>query len=116
MKEYRKSKRAGTIPNNLFKQTTAECIRQLFARGAKGFWIESAVRPLGFIVVERTRLDEPVVHFMWTADSGADIWLFEAAGIDPKQHFFVTHWAKYADGPLFRSARYCPEIARRKDA
>lgn len=115
---YRTSKWAGTVPNNLFTSTLAETIRQLFLRGAQGYCFEDNGELLAYAVVERTRLDEPVVHYVWVHPGcrwrGLATDLLTSAGINTRQFFFYTHRTKFCSLPLFHNGRHEPAIARRK--
>ncbi len=115
---YRTSKWAGTIPNNLFTATLAESIRQLFQRGARGVAIVDGDELVGWLVYEYTRLDEPVIHYVWVHERcrgrKVALYLMYEAGISPDEFFFYTHRTKYCSLPLFKNGRHEPAIARRK--
>ena len=117
---FKRSKWAGCTPNNKVKEVFGESIRQLLARGSK---LLLAVNPdneaqvLGFICTEKTKLDEPVVHYLFVKDyyrrHGISKQLLEAANIPTDGSAFFTHrtaFSKYYRG------KHVPEIARRKDA
>ncbi len=117
---WRRSKWAGTTPNNKIKESTGETVRQLLSRGAK---ITLAVNKdnesqvLGFICTEKTKLNEPVVHFLFVKDyfrrHGISKLLLKVEDIPCDGSAFYTH--KTAFSKHYRG-KHVPEIARRKDA
>lgn len=126
---FRSSDWAGPIPNNEYERVYTDAINQLLARGAE---VLVAVNPdhpdhiLGWLCHERTRDDQPVVHYVYvksrwrrakqrfgTAQGVAES-LFAAAGIDPKARFFYTYRTDRAR--VFPGGRFVREIACRKDA
>jgi hypothetical protein len=117
---FRRSKWAGTIPNNKFREVQGELIRQLISRGAKCLLAvnkSNEAQVLGFICTEKTKLEEPVVHYIFVKDyyrrHGISKLLLEAAGIPVDGTAFYTH--KTAFSKHYRG-KHVPEIARRKDA
>lgn len=119
---YRTSLWAGTVPNNKIREVTEDMIDQLSARGAKTICLCTEELPehiLGFLMFEQTRTGEPVVHYLFVRELyrqkeyAFGRKLLEVAGIDWKEFFFYTHRTK--DARKFKSARWEPSIARRKD-
>lgn len=109
------------IPNNRFEEITSDAITQLFKRGASALVHENdAGHVLAYLVYERTRLDEPVVHYTWVRDGnrgkGFALALFNEANIDPNERFFYTFRTRFTRKPLFKNGTYEPSIARRKHA
>lgn len=119
LRAYRRSPWAGVIPNNLYDQTYGETINQLFNRGLRVKVLQNAANPgliVAWIAYEVLPRGEIVVHFLFTkplyrkkglakallADIGANDGSF--------LYTFKTPAARY-----FRSARFKPEIGRRKD-
>lgn len=117
---FRRSKWAGTIPNNKFNEVQGEVIRQLLSRGAKCTLAVNKDNPaqvLGFICTEKTKLNEPVVHFLFVKDyyrrHGISKLLLKVEEIPLDGSAFFTHktpFSKHYHG------KHVPEIARRKDA
>lgn len=117
---YRKSKWAGTIPNNKFSDVQGEVIRQLLSRGAKCLLACNPASPeqvLGFVVHEATRKGEPVVHYLFVKDiyrkRGVSKSLLAEVGIPGDGTAFYTHRTAYSK---YYNGKHVPEIARRKDA
>jgi hypothetical protein len=106
----------------MFEAVTSEAILQLFQRGAKALVHENDDgHVVAYIVHERTRLDEPVLHYLWVRDGkdrgkGLALDLLRSAGIDPNERFFYTFRTRYTRKPLFKNGTYEPSIARRKAA
>lgn len=118
---YRNSPWAGVIPNNRFNEVTEDAIKQLLLRGSQIDCAVDAANPqhvVGYVVHEKTRLGEPVVHYLFVKDlyrrQGLARQLLEHAGIDPSAKFFYTFKTPFAK--YFRGGRYVPAIARRKEA
>lgn len=111
------------VPNNLYWTVYSDTIRQLRERGMDIVVACNKNRPdhiLGYMAHERTSDGMPVVHFAFVKDlyreyrSDMMASLFEAAGVDPQEPFFVTFstgWER-----KFPGARYMPAVARRKAA
>lgn len=123
LSSYRNSGRAGVVPNNLYKAVYSDTIRQLWERGMEIVTAHNKSRPdhvLGYLAHERTRDGMPVVHFAYVKDLyseyKADIYasMFEAAGVDPAEPFFVTFSTGWET--KFPGQRYMPAVARRKAA
>lgn len=117
---FKKSKWAGTLPNNKFPEYMGESIRQLISRGSKVLLAVNAEKPsqvLGFVAHEKTSRGEPVVHYLFIKDyyrgHGLGRWLLEQAGIPLDGTAFYTH---RTDASRKYRAKHVPEIARRKDA
>lgn len=117
---FRRSKWAGTTPNNKFTEYMGESIRQLLARGSKCLLAVNPDRPeqiLGFIVTEKTSKDEDVVHYLFVKDiyrrRGISKALLAEAGIKQDGTAFYTHKTAYSK---HYKGRHVPEIARRKAA
>lgn len=109
---YRNSPWAGTVPNNVYATVQTELIRQLLTRGA--VLVVTGDPMIAWACLERTRRDEPVVHYVYTLPAhrrtGAATALlagYEAA--------LYTHRTVHTDRVLARG-RYVPQIARRKEA
>ena len=117
---FRRSKWAGTAPNNKFTEYMGETIAQLLARGSK---CVMAVNPgnksqvLGFIVTEKTSKDENVVHYLFVKDiyrnRGISKGLLAAEGIKQDGSTFYTHKTAYSK---HYKGKHVPEICRRKKA
>ncbi len=118
---YRTSKWAGCVPNNEYNSVYTSAIQQLWVRGASVHVATNPLRPeqvLGWCCTERTRKDEPVVHFVYVRPAvrrnGICTALLAAAGIDVYEHFAYTY--RTDDAAHFASAMYAPMIARRRTA
>lgn len=123
LKSYRSSERAGVVPNNLYNTVYSDAIRQLHERGMSIIIAHNNARPdhiLGYLAFERTSDGVPVVHFAFVKDLYREYKpamfasMFEAAGVDPEQPFFVTFSTGWEN--RFKGARYMPAVARRKAA
>jgi hypothetical protein len=117
---FKRSKWAGTIPNNKFSETQGEAIRQLIARGAKvtlAVNSDNESQVLGFICTERTKLNEPVVHYLFVKDyyrrHGISKLLLKVEDIPLDGSAFFTHKTPFSK---HYRGKHVPEIARRKDA
>jgi hypothetical protein len=117
---FKRSKWAGVVPNNEFPKVQGELIRQLLSRGAKCTLAVNKANPaqvLGFICTERTRLNEPVVHFLFVKDyyrrHGISKLLLKVEDIPCDGSAFYTHKTAFSK---YYKAKHVPEIARRKDA
>lgn len=118
---FRTSKYAGVIPNNEYKRITAECIRQLISRSARGFVAVDSRQPtsvVGYVISERTRLDEPVIHYLWVREGD---WRRQGIGtalrslvVPPESKFFFTFRTAACKSSVFRNGIHEPSIARRK--
>lgn len=115
---YRKSRRAGTVPNNLYKAVHTEAIDQLMSRGSQ---LLLAVNPsypdqiLGWLCHEATSDGRPVVHYCFTKSGvrrqGILRELLKVAGINPRERFYYTFGTPCSK--FYPEGRYVPEIARR---
>lgn len=117
---FRRSKWAGTLPNNKASEYIGETISQLLSRGAKCTLAVNPSNPaqiLGFLVTERTSKDEPVVHYVFTKDiyrrRGVSKALLAEEGIKSDGTTFYTHRTAYSK---WYRGKHVPEIARRKKA
>lgn len=125
---FKRSRYAGCVPNDRYKQIYADCIRQLLERGATLLVACNAAAPeiiLGFVCTEHTPRDK-IVHYVFVREQyrqcGVGRMLLDAAGILKGCEFvytFRTGDSKYimghsSDGtPL---GRHMPELARRQYA
>jgi hypothetical protein len=117
---FKKSKWAGTLPNNKFSEYMGESIRQLISRGSRVTLAVNSSNPsqvLGFICTEKTSRGEPVVHFLFVKDiyrgRGLGLYLLKSQNIPLDGTAFYTH---RTDSSKKYRAKHVPEIARRKDA
>lgn len=117
-KSYRTSDWAGTIPNHLYVPTMREMVGGLVARGAKILAAVVAGRVLGWVCYETSSRNEAVLHFCYVKDPfrrrglGKTL-LAKAIGESPV--LLYTHRTRFSKVLLPKSARYVPEIARRKE-
>ncbi len=117
---YRRSKWAGTLPNNKFPEYMGESIRQLLARGSNCLLACNPDNPtqiLGFLVTEKTSRNEEVVHYLFVKDiyrkMGISKGLLAEAGLKQDGSVFYTHKTAYSK---HYRGKWVPEIARRKEA
>lgn len=117
---FRTSKYAGVIPNNEYKRITSECIRQLVARGSRGFVATDTDNPasvLGYVIAERTRLDEPVIHYCWVREGKRHQGIGTALRskvVLPADKFFYTFRTAACKSSVFCNGAHEPAIARRR--
>lgn len=117
---FRRSKWAGTLPNNKASEYIGETVRQLLSRGAKCTLAVNPDNPaqiLGFLVTEKTSKEEDVVHYLFVKDiyrrRGVSKALLAEEGIKPDGSAFYTHRTAYSK---YYRGKHVPEIARRKKA
>ncbi len=113
LKSFRKSRKAGVVPNNLYTPVYTETIRQLLSRCAQVLTAVDQI--LGWLCHERTSDGQPVVHYAFVKSRyrrrGILRSLLTAAGIDPAQRFYYTFGTPASR--IYPEGRHCPEIARR---
>ncbi len=117
---FRRSRWAGTLPNNKFSEYMGEAIRQLLSRGSKCTLAVNPACPaqiLGFVVTEKTRAGEDVVHYLFVKDyyrkRGISKGLLAEADVSSDGSAFYTHKTNFSK---HYRGKFVPEIARRKEA
>lgn len=116
LSSYRKSERAGVIPDHLFYPVHKAAINQLIARGMR---ITMAVSPddrdqiLGFIAYE----PGPILHYIFVKDfvreQGVASLLLASANFAPDGPIFHTYWTSDLKR-RFKNTVHKPGFARRK--
>lgn len=120
-RSYRSSEWAGVIPNHLYYPTMREMLASLIARGAK---ILAAVsrgptedRVIGYVCYE-TKPTEAVVHYCYVKDPfrrlglGGELWRLASGD---SRSVLYTHKTRMSRYLAPHTARFVPEVARRKE-
>ena len=119
-RSYRNSEWAGVIPNHLYYPTMREMLASLISRGAKILAAiavtEEGERVIGYVCHENKKM-ETVLHYLYVKDP------YRRAGLGKKlvslategPYLLYTHRTRLSRFVLPHSARFVPEIARRKD-
>lgn len=121
LKSFRRSPWAGLIANNSYHSVMKQTVDQLSARGAQIVVAENRESPgqlLGFICFERTKVNIPVLHYIFVKDlfrkQGIGAALLEMAGITRGKGFIYTFRTNDFN-KRFKDGTHAPGIARRKD-
>lgn len=121
-KAYRRSRWAGTIPNNLFHDVFRVTLEGLERRGLKVALAHVPGRPdalMGFVAYEQKQGDLPHVAFVGVKDPFrrgrvASKLLHHTVGHNFRYSFRTEH-ARFFMASGRWAASYAPEITRRKD-
>ena len=116
---YRRSKFAGTVPNNLFDRVYSTAIQQLIDRGMQIDLLVAADddldQKLGFIAYETAQNGTLVVHWLYVKTEFREKGLahFMRSSVSPSEAFLYTFRTSYSR--YFKKAIHAPAIARRKN-
>ena len=115
LKDWRTSKWAGCIPNNLYFETQRTLIEDLIARGAVIQIAYPSGREdiiLGWACAE-AKEGKTVLHYLYTKDPflGLGVSNLLLASLPGEKPGFITHRLQ---GKEYKEWRHAPEIARRK--
>lgn len=112
LNDWRTSKYAGCVPNNLYYPTTRTLIEDLIGRGAKILVADSGRSLLGWVCFEEKQ-GKTVLHYVYTKDAFVTAGVHEAliASISSETPGFMT----FFNPKLAKNGwSHCPEMARRR--